>query len=90
MSDVQQTLAAREKTYGSFMDVANLSQRLQAVMDDGPAELRNDQREALQMICSKIARILCGNPDYIDNWHDIAGYAALVERRLAADDVQEG
>ena len=34
------------------------------------------------MIASKIARIVNGDPDYADNWHDIAGYARLVEKEL--------
>ena len=34
------------------------------------------------MIAVKISRILTGDPSHADNWHDIAGYATLVERRL--------
>jgi hypothetical protein len=34
------------------------------------------------MIQHKIARILNGDPTYTDNWHDIAGYATLVEQHL--------
>lgn len=41
-----------------------------------------DQKEALEMIVHKIGRILNGDPDYADSWHDIAGYAKLVEDRL--------
>jgi len=44
-----------------------------------------DQREALDMICHKIARIVNGNPDYADSWTDIAGYATLVAERLEND-----
>jgi hypothetical protein len=33
--------------------------------------------EALEMICTKIARILSGNPNDPDHWKDIAGYAEL-------------
>lgn len=36
------------------------------------------------MIQHKIARILNGDPDYVDNWVDIAGYAKLVADRLQA------
>ena len=31
------------------------------------------------MILHKLARILNGDPNYVDSWHDIAGYAILVE-----------
>lgn len=34
------------------------------------------------MIFQKISRIVNGDPDYADNWHDIQGYARLVEERL--------
>lgn len=30
------------------------------------------------MIAHKLARIMNGDPNYIDNWTDIAGYAQLV------------
>ena len=39
-------------------------------------------REALEMICTKMARIINGDPTYADNWLDIAGYAKLVADRL--------
>lgn len=40
------------------------------------------QKQALEVIADKIARILSGDPNYDDNWHDIQGYAKLVEDRL--------
>jgi hypothetical protein len=42
----------------------------------------DDQWEALEMIASKMSRIVNGNPDKVDNWHDIAGYATLIADRL--------
>ena len=44
-----------------------------------------DQVEALDMIATKIARILNGNPDHVDSWIDIAGYATLVADRLKGE-----
>lgn len=40
------------------------------------------QREALDMIAVKISRILTGDPNCVDHWKDIAGYATLVEKEL--------
>ena len=40
------------------------------------------QAESLDMICNKIARIVCGDSNYIDSWHDISGYATLVVQQL--------
>jgi len=42
------------------------------------------QREALRIIASKISRMCSCDPEYADNWHDIAGYATLVEGRCQA------
>jgi hypothetical protein len=41
-----------------------------------------DMKQALCVICDKMARIGNGDPFYDDNWHDIQGYAKLVEDRL--------
>lgn len=46
--------------------------------------LTSSQQEALDMIFHKIGRILNGDPNYADSWHDIAGYATLVEQELLA------
>jgi hypothetical protein len=35
-------------------------------------------KEALEMVQHKVARILNGDPGYIDNWVDICGYSQLV------------
>lgn len=37
------------------------------------------------MIQHKIARILNGGKSHVDNWHDIAGYATLVENELRGE-----
>jgi hypothetical protein len=55
---------------------------------DGWSQLSPVQRQALTVIADKIARILTGDPDYADNWHDIQGYARLVEERLPASSTQ--
>jgi hypothetical protein len=39
-------------------------------------------RQALTVICDKLARIMSGDCNYADNWVDIQGYARLVEERL--------
>ena len=45
-------------------------------------QLAFDQREAIDMIIHKLGRIINGNPDKVDHWTDIAGYAKLVADRL--------
>jgi len=51
----------------------------------GWSRLSSVQREGLSMIQHKIARIMCGDPNYYDHWHDIQGYAKLVEDRLPVE-----
>lgn len=84
MTDVKATLAERGSRYGKFKDHAEISQALKLTMQDRSKwpMLDDDQREALEMIAHKIARVLNGDPTYIDNWVDIAGYATLVAERL--------
>lgn len=36
----------------------------------------------MTVIADKIARILSGDPNYADSWHDIGGYAKLVENYI--------
>lgn len=83
---VTDTLVERGKRYGKFKDHAYISQDLKQVvyrsLDGNNNYLAPDQKEALEMICHKIARILNGDPNYADSWHDIAGYASLIADRL--------
>jgi hypothetical protein len=45
-------------------------------------EMDDDMKESLDLICNKISRIVNGDPWYHDSWHDVIGYARLVEERL--------
>lgn len=84
MNDINKTLEERGNRYGKFRDHANISQLIKHTMKihDSWANLEADQQEALEMIAHKIARILNGDPNYDDSWHDIAGYATLIVERL--------
>jgi len=69
----------KQKTHGNYRDTANISQALKGVMSVGKnwAALKDTQREALELIAMKIARILSGDHNYRDHWDDIEGYAEL-------------
>ena len=81
---IAKTLKQRQKTHGDFQTHAVISQHLKGTMSsyESYKELSPVQMEALEMIAHKIARILNGNPDHHDHWHDIAGYATLVAETL--------
>mgnify|MGYP007049616642 CR=1 FL=1 len=83
---ITEILEERGKRYGTFVGHAEIAQQLKGVIKVFEAnrgcDLAFDQREALEMICHKIARIINGDPNYADSWVDIAGYAQLVADRL--------
>ena len=81
---VDATLAERGTRYGTFTGHAKITQNIKRAMQDSPnwEKLDDDQREALEMTAHKIGRILNGDPNYSDSWHDIIGYTRLVEARL--------
>lgn len=84
---IEKTLAERGERYGAFRHHAVIAQGIKDVMwaTEGWVRLAADQRQALEVIADKAARILNGDPNYVDNWHDIVGYAQLVENRLVED-----
>lgn len=87
MSDLEKTLTDRRTQHGDFTDHARIAQSLKAVMWDEPgwARLSPTQREALEMVQHKIARILAGDPNHLDHWDDIQGYAKIARDRIPRD-----
>ena len=83
---IKETLNQRQSQYGSFEDVAMFTEQMVDVMRKGYYEkLAYNQKMALYMICSKMARIVNGNPNHKDSWHDIAGYATLIDNELVSE-----
>lgn len=85
MNEINSTLSERGARYGNYSDVAGTTQQLMAIVESGAnyKHLNAEQKTSLFMICNKIARAVNGDPDYEDNWHDIAGYATLAEKSCA-------
>lgn len=91
MTYKNETLNEREKTHGDFKDTARMAQVLKDTIRSehnrlcdatGGAGMNYIQHEAIDQICTKIARIVSGNCNEIDHWRDIAGYASLVSENL--------
>ena len=82
MSDVDSTLNERGARYGNYSDVAGTTQQLMAIVECGAnyEHLNAEQKTSLFMISNKIARAVNGDPQYFDNYRDIAGCATLAER----------
>jgi deoxycytidylate deaminase len=80
-------IAEREKTHGSFDQNATTSQQLKAIFraQSKYVELCPCHKEALDMIASKIGRVLSGQAGFADHWRDISGYATLAMDRCQDD-----
>ena len=82
--DIEDTLAERGSRYGSFKEHARITQNIKSAMADSPnwTKLSPSQKECLEMLAHKAGRILNGDPNYHDSWHDIVGYSKLVADEL--------
>ena len=83
---IEATLAERQAQYGCFEDVARttgkIMEALSEVRVNGLNDLPYPHRMALYMIASKMARIVNGDYNHKDGWHDIGGYSKLIEDLL--------
>lgn len=85
---VREVLDERGKNYGSFQTFSNLSNALYTIILKHYSDIQNQNgnpkampafmTEGLHMICHKLSRIANGDPNHIDSWVDIGGYAQLV------------
>jgi hypothetical protein len=78
------TIPNRDHQHGGMEAVGQLAQQMKGAMRYGGSNwprLTPGEREALDMICHKIARILSGaDPHDHQHWEDVAGYAHAVMR----------
>ena len=83
---VNTILQERALQYGTFVSLAKTAQEFKSVLyrelGSRNKRLADDQSEALDMIMTKIARVINGDANHVDTWNDIAGYAKLVAERL--------
>lgn len=81
MANVNDTLEQRKNVHGNYAVSAQMKDdilyRLQTTpnFDDMDAV----GRTTLRMIVEKIGRIMYGDWSFVDHWHDIAGYATLMQ-----------
>ena len=83
--DITETLGQREGRYGEYVNVAATAQQLKETLRSGASWgiMEPYMQESLDLIANKLARIVNGDPFYDDSWHDVGGYAKLVEIELA-------
>ena len=90
--EISEILEERGSNYGDFSGVATIAQALKEIIHNDVDFIYTNwnslspvQKESLEMIASKMGRILNGDPNYADSWIDIAGYAKLVADELQGE-----
>lgn len=86
---VLETLAEREQQHGSFETHAEIETYLRRLLSQHDEDMTEVQKCGLGMIIHKMSRILNNGHMHADSWHDIAGYATLVEQHMKRFDGQE-
>jgi len=79
---VENTLMERGARYGSFEEHATIAQAIQDAFRIYPEKwekLPPVIKQGFTTLADKIARTLNGDEYYDDNYHDIGGYAKLME-----------
>lgn len=81
---LNETLHDRGQEYGDYTHMAYVAQMIKSTMREGESwpKMTDVQRESLDLIATKLARIVCGNPHNPDSWLDVEGYAKLVRDRI--------
>lgn len=93
MSNVNETLKERGKVYGDYKGGSEFRANVMELIINRYAEVNHGGMPAIHMvyvydIVNKLSR-LAVTPYHIDTWHDIAGYATLVEKALRKAEKQE-
>ena len=93
MNNVNETLKERGKVYGDYKGGSEFRANVMELIVDRYAKVNHGGMPAIHMvyvydIVNKLSR-LAVTPYHIDTWHDIAGYATLVEEALKKAEKRE-
>jgi hypothetical protein len=77
-------LKQRRKQHGDFTRQFEVAQQIKTALwsHERLGCFHNIVKETLEMISTKLSRIVTGNPNNADHWRDIAGYATLMVNLL--------
>lgn len=84
---VSDVLKERGSRYGDFAQNARSTQLAYALLTH--REMPNELKEAIHMICHKLARVRCGDNLHEDNFVDIAGYATLAAEWIRDQNLEQ-
>lgn len=79
MSKADEIVAERGATHGDYSEMSSTVQTIKQAMRRGSSwnNMGPGQQEALELIATKIGRIVTGDSACRDHWDDIEGYAKL-------------
>lgn len=79
IKNIEEVLKERNTTHGGWALQAYTTNKLKLVMRNSQnwPDLDPSKQEVLDMLATKIGRILSGDPNEADHWDDMAGYLEL-------------
>lgn len=79
---VEETLNQRKNVHGNYAHSAGIKDKVleEFSKTDNWKKLGAEGRQTVRMITEKLGRIMYGDCFFPDHWHDIAGYATLMEK----------
>ena len=82
--ETRELLDEREKICGDYADHAHtlISVMEHLMIAPGWDKLSSCMKETIYMTIFKYARILNGDPNFLDHWQDVVGYNQLIVDRL--------
>lgn len=88
---IEQTLEQRGNVHGEFEENSAVCMSIMRALQAsrGWEAMPSYQQVALFYIAGKMSRIVCGDSNFADHWHDITGYAKLVEGLLVVPETQQ-
>ena len=87
---IEETLKTRGNVHGNFVTSAVFKDTVNHLVSLTPNYDRMGHacRQAMFMIVEKMGRILYGEPIFADHWHDISGYAKLIDDAITNGIIQ--
>lgn len=84
IEQIAEVISERHKTHGEYGDVAITAQAIKAALREDRTNwhrLHERNKESLDLIATKMARIVCGDEYHPDHWNDIEGYARIAAKQ---------
>lgn len=91
VQDLPESVPDRQATHGDYASYCHAVAAISAAVEwhrSLAKPLGHVADESLNMIIRKVARITTGDPNFVDHWLDIAGYATRMAEHLQAGKIK--